>query len=138
MNVGDRVKHRKYGLGEIKTLYPKYDAARVLYDSGKESTNACKRLSVVPADWGRTKESTPDAPAVLVPETPTKARRGGGAGTARVDYDLLDRAKAHFEREFPDAHQVVPRWHGDRAYCEVYDAAGSAKVYFYVEKTKKR
>jgi hypothetical protein len=141
MNVGDRVKHRKYGLGTIKALYAKHDACRVVYDSGHETTNAQKRVEVVPADWGKPREE--GEPVVSPPPTESaRTRRGGqgGGGTTKVDYKLLDRMLKHFQAEFPDADRIIPRIYGERAYCEVFDSDGLGRVWFYDEATpgKKR
>jgi hypothetical protein len=134
--AGDRVKHRKYGLGTVKAIYPKHDACRVVYDSGHETTNAQKRVEIVPADWGKPREE--GAPVVSAPPAESVKARRSGQGTTKVDYKLLDRALKHFETEFPDATRIFPRIYGERVYCEVFDASGYGKVWFYDEKKEKK
>jgi hypothetical protein len=126
MNIDDRVMHKKYGLGVIEKLYPKYHAARVRYDDGKISTNAVSKLKLVAKDV--------DEPiAAPVPTQPSRVTRSRSAGSSAVDYALLDRAQAHIAAMYPEADHVVPRLYNGQAYCEVWKDK-AANIVFYEER----
>lgn len=121
---GDRVRHRKYGVGTVKAYYPKNDGVRVKYDSGHETVNARKRLLPVNELSGEQRQQVEE------PRQDIRVRRSSSAGASTVDYKALEAAQRHFEKQFPDAHKVVPKIYGTRVYCEVWTEDGHAKNYF--------
>ena len=122
MEVGDQVRHKKYGLGEVIKVYVPVDrGVRVRFESGHETVCGASRLSAVP------QRTTVELPSIQ----PQQAKRKA-ASTTMVDYKLLDRAREHFTAQNPLADEVVPRLYGGRAYCEVW-TGGHAKIYFYEE-----
>ena len=127
MKEGDRVIHKKYGRGTVKRIYSKNDSARVVYDNGHDTVNAQKRLEKI-------LELTEEQRQVV---TPSKVTRSRAAGSAKVDYSLLERCKKHLEKMFPDCAHVIPRISGSKVYGEVWQLDGTAKIWFY-EETGKR
>lgn len=122
MKPGDRVTHKKFGLGTVRAVYAKTNAARVLYDSGHETTNAQKKLTVLTAGQG-------GAPKVeeQVVVTATQKRRKSNSS---IDYDLIDEACRVIGDMHPDAERIQGKWYGHRAYVEVWKE-GRAHIVFY-------
>ena len=129
---GDRVRHRKYGLGTVMAYYPKNDGVRVEFDSGHKTVCARKRL--VPM----IELSETEREKVKTPSEDTRVTRSRAAGSAKVDYAELERAKKHFEELNPTAERVVPRIYGERTYVEIWAPDGTAKIEFYGDATVKR
>lgn len=127
MTVGDRISHKKFGLGEVKAIYPKNQTARVLYDSGHESTNSIKNLRPMARGSGQT----------VLAEPSVKKTRRKGASSGNVDYAKLERAKKFAETEFPDAEYCVPQIYGDVVYVEVWEK-GAAQIAVFHEDDSKR
>ena len=124
MKVGDRVRHKRFGLGEVQAVYDKYAAARVRYDSGKESTNAILKLEVQTVGQG----------AGVVTSTISKPVKRKSASSSQVDYETIDRAVAAAREMYPEADEVVGKWYGTRAYAEVWKD-NAAKIIFYREES---
>ena len=125
MKAGDRVKHKKYGVGTVFRTYRSGGGVRVRYDDGKETVNGESRLTVVADNF--TEAAPPPAPT-----QPARISRGRSAGTTDVDYDKLARAKAYFEGLHPKA-VVAPKVYGSRVYCEIW-VDGAADIVFYEER----
>lgn len=123
MKVGDRVRHRKYGVGTVKAVYTKYAAARVLYDDGHESTNVQKKLQILTESQAKIYDtSRPRA----VEAQPVKRR---GVSSSGVDYDLVERTREAASEAHPNADNVTGKWYGGRAYAEVWKD-GHAQLVF--------
>ena len=123
MQEGDKVSHKKLGIGKILRIYPKNKAARVEYESGHVTTNSQSRIRVI-RDIEQHGPPTPTQPAS------SGSSRRRGASTSKVDYGRLERARQAISAENLDADHVVPRVYGLRVYCEVW-RGGYAKNVFY-------
>lgn len=117
MTEGDRITHRKDGLGTVLKVYWSRSTVRCRMDSGKTTVYSTTRVQPAPPERE---------------VSPRRRRRRRTRDGDNVDYALLDRARAAVQAEHPGADEYVAIPYGGRACVEVW-RKGRARVVRYDE-----